>query len=239
MNVKDLESLKTIGVLAFAALLAWFGAAAIQADANAVVGAVASLLGGVIGVGGSALAVFLMLNAQRRETRNNTLTVLYPEIKKYLTQTLSRFVVLISAMEKENTLGFLLDEKALNDLLDLTEPDIFPKVRLEVNRLDCRALVVKFYGAINGMREAVTRDPMKEIEHAGEVRKLMVVLKTSNTLRAGLEVLISPEFSNVGDNTATILIEGIKRALASSPIRAYTDPGLYTAIIGSGMTGNP
>jgi hypothetical protein len=176
------------------------------------------VLGGLVGAGGAAGAVYLNFAEQRRESRNITANSIYPEIRKYLDRICGEFIILVTVLEKEKTAGKIVGEDDLNDILDVPEPEDFPKIRLEVNRLECRELVREFYRAIETMRAAAKSDN----KSTGVSRKLFVILKLEAILKSGLGILTSSDFIEIDDLARKALIESIRRALAASPLREFS-----------------
>src|ERR1700722_11052273 len=71
----------------FLLTVAWVTAC--QSSAPEIFQGVCSLIGGAIGAGGAALAVFLTLRGQQEDEKTQTLTSLYLEIAGYLWPTVN------------------------------------------------------------------------------------------------------------------------------------------------------
>ena len=110
-----------------------------------VVGAVASVLGGIIGAGGAALAVYLTLAGQRKEDRTRIRSALVREVIEF-----SRLVVgHLETCENIRSRVIDLPARKLTQAMQMPAPIIYPAVADKIGLLPSPQNVVAFYARIS------------------------------------------------------------------------------------------
>ena len=213
-------------------LVACLVASSIQADANAVVGAVASLLGGLIGAGGAAGAVYLTLRGQQEDEKSQTRTSLYLEVAEYLWQTVDPHANL-AALCKSRLSASPVDNNTkvmLRGALNMPPSVYLPANNHKLARLDNPQTVRHFYAKLEIMRAQKGLPGMEGVETAPTRDQLSYLLKHLGIMMmVGISLLETPDLAEIQPAARKQLVESLKRSLATSPVispRYSSDHGL-------------
>ena len=129
--------LSGIVVGTFLLTVAWV--TALQSSAAEIFQGVCSLIGGAIGAGGAALAVFLTLRGQQEDERIQTLTSLYLEIAGYLWPSGNSHSAIADAYRRHSggiNQADNFTQVMLRSALNMPAPTYFPAHVAKLSRLE-------------------------------------------------------------------------------------------------------
>jgi hypothetical protein len=206
----------------FLLTVAWVTAC--QSSPPEIFQGICSLIGGAIGAGGAAVAVFLTLRGQQADERNQTLTSLYIEIAAYLWPTVNSHSV-IAGVYKPGVAASPVDNNIqvfLRSALNMAPSVFFPANDTKLARLDDPQLVRAFYARLDIMRAQKNRPGMEGVETAPSGAQLFHVLQNlSVMMMVGIGLLEAPDFAEIQPDARKQLVESLKDSLNKSPIHSF------------------
>lgn len=213
-----------VGVWLAAALVLAFGASLFGATGGEIAAALAGIIGGAIGAAGSALAVIMASDIQKKDETEKVNTAILTEVAEQ-----SRFAIghLGACGSIQN--GTLRAPKSeLPRLMAAPHPTIYPAVAGLISRLSRPALVVSFFTRLEEMRNVVDvisfSPPADEILVAAHIQQLADLL--ISVCQISKFLLENPQsdgtheadLSNaIRQKTATMLDEQLALAKAAFP----------------------
>ena len=184
--------LSGIVVGTFLLTVAWV--TALQSSAAEIFQGVCSLIGGAVGAGGAALAVFLTLRGQQEDERIQTLTSLYFEIAGYLWPSGNSHSAIADAYRRHSGDTNQADnftQVMLRSALNMQPPVYFPAHVARLARLNDPQTINAFYVQLDIMRIQKGRPGMENAETAPNRTQLKTILMALGTMMM-VEVRIAP-----------------------------------------------
>jgi hypothetical protein len=204
--------LLALGIIVGTPLLIGAVVSGINSSAPEVFQGICSLIGGAIGAGGAALAVYLALNLQHQDITQQILKGLYLEIANYLSSCLTYHGLLTHGLKGHSP------EWMLGGMINLPTPLIFPLMANNITLLTEPALVTSFYDRIHALRDTAEKTLVPRGQPLTPVQMRTAVLSLFFVLQSGLKILQSSDFSEVDTSNRTALIERLEREIAGSPV---------------------
>jgi hypothetical protein len=201
-----------LGILVGTALLIIAFVSGINSSAPEVFQGICSLIGGAVGAGGAALAVYLALNLQHQNITEQTLKGLYLEISSYLSSCLIYHGLLTHGLKGHSP------EWMLGGMINLPTPLIFPLMATNISLLTEPALVTSFYDRIQLLRDIGETTLIPKSKPLTPEQMRTAVLSLFFVLQSGLKILQSSDFSKVDTLNRIALIERLEREMAGSPV---------------------
>lgn len=158
------NSLLLSAILIGTSLLILTFVTACEASAPEIYEGLCSLIGGGIGAGGAALAVYLTLSWQKEDERSQVLLGLFIEISGYLDQCLIYHWIYKAALDGDVHASEYMLPDMMRLALDLPLPVFFPSMVRNLTRLKEPSLIVLFYGLVESMRKSVKSDAPETAE---------------------------------------------------------------------------
>jgi hypothetical protein len=216
----NLNTLITIGIVFTAILAALGGAAAIQADAGAVVAALATVGGALIGVGSTWAGAEWTRRARMADEKRQTLTSVYLEISGYLNQSVDPFRFFANAWKTGNITPHDYAQFMIKYALEWPAPAFFAANRAELSRLENPEAVIGFYNCLDVVQLQKSRPGMESIRTSPTKMQIShIIVHLGVMMKVGLDLLESSEFTDIRPIPRAQLIESLKSALATSPRR--------------------
>ena len=162
-----------LGIAAISVVLVgWFLAQLPKATSGETVGALASVVGGIIGALGSAAAVYLMLHGQRANEIEKVSAGLLREIAKLCESPIGQLGLCAQIQTGE----LQCQAFQLKSLFQTPTPVIFPAVANLIGRMPNPTLVVTFYMQLQetqGLLAVIENEiPPNEVLVGGHIRVL-------------------------------------------------------------------
>jgi hypothetical protein len=205
--------LVAVGLGLSSALIVGFLVALMDSKAGEVAGALGAVIGGAIGAGGAAVAVYMMLAGQRADDTEIVSAAVLAEIAE-----LCKFPIgQLGACFVIQGGGLDAPKSSLPALMHTPEPIVFPAVADRVSRLPSATLVVSFYSRLSetrGLIEIIVLAPSvaQPIDPAGE--------KLASYHIQGLADLLISQCQVAKMILETVDADGIKEtALVRAPVR--------------------